>query len=493
LTARRSAPSLATWRPTAMLAVVVVALMVAAYALNSPWIAGIVFIGSCLTPSTVALARRRFDPGEPIHLFLAYLALSIGLRGMIVTEDGSYILSPLYDVASDSFRDLVVSAFAIALLGLVGFLVGYGSRWGEGLSRHIPVLRGDWSATGIRTGVVVGTVLGVSGVLILVSMVEGGLAGILTDLASVASQGAGEPYFVFPLMWCFVVAFLVLWTGVLVRRRSLTYRVVLSVYAVGVFFLYLITASKWLVFTVVMCMFLTFHYLKRRVGAALLAALVGGFIALWPVFYAYQLSMGGRVERLPAAVSDYVEQGVLAPVIGRSYGMDSFLLVLQRILGGAELRYGATMQEGLYFFIPRALWSDKPVSFSKDFGTEFLGHTPNADAFASPSLFGELFLNFHVVGVVGGMWIVGILQRAAYAFIQQHRGNPASVLVFAVTWLAFVHLVEGSIAAQVIGWLAWLVPLLVVMIVVELTTSRGLAREPTQPRLLTGAGVTRTR
>ena len=84
-----------------------------------------------------------------------------------------------------------------------------------------------------------------------------------------------------------------------------------------------------------------------------------------------------------------------------------------------------------------------------------------AITYVSPSLAGELFLNFHVIGVLAGFLLLGWALRAAITLAR--GGGPGAVLLYGCFFLAAVHLVEGSIAAQIEFFITSAVPVLIAL------------------------------
>jgi hypothetical protein len=105
------------------------------------------------------------------------------------------------------------------------------------------------------------------------------------------------------------------------------------------------------------------------------------------------------------------------------------------ILGGVMMQcpssvpyaYGETYRSLWTIWIPRILWKDKPASFM---GNEwahwfrgFLGKDDDVTAFNLPWLV-EFYINFGVVGVLGGMFLLGLI----YAYLRKRLTSPSYCL-----------------------------------------------------------------
>lgn len=73
------------------------------------------------------------------------------------------------------------------------------------------------------------------------------------------------------------------------------------------------------------------------------------------------------------------------------------------------LWYGTSYLTGMLWFIPRAIWHEKPVmSLGRWFAREYLGWGDESRSEAGITIWGEAFLNYGVIGpfILPGLWIV---------------------------------------------------------------------------------------
>ena len=123
-------------------------------------------------------------------------------------------------------------------------------------------------------------------------------------------------------------------------------------------------------------------------------------------------------------------------------------------------KMGATLDQVLYVFVPRILWSDKPgensaETFNRDF---HLSEDP--DTHISPTHMGELYWNFGYPGVVVGMLVFGaLLGYVSGRFDPSVETSITRVLVIMVTLYNTVVGGGGQIEISYVMW-----PRLLVMI-----------------------------
>jgi hypothetical protein len=116
-------------------------------------------------------------------------------------------------------------------------------------------------------------------------------------------------------------------------------------------------------------------------------------------------------------------------------------------------RLGSTLDAMLYAFVPRVVWSDKPgdnsaVTFNREFH-----FSADPDTHISPTHLGELYWNFGLPGVIGGMMLIGALLGFLCArFDPSKRTSITGVLVIIVTFYELVGRRGGQIEIEYVVW-----------------------------------------
>ena len=107
--------------------------------------------------------------------------------------------------------------------------------------------------------------------------------------------------------------------------------------------------------------------------------------------------------------------------------VDSFAAMLH---GGRKifpLLYGETYLDVVLFTVPRSIWPDKPAAFSK----AVADYVTNNGNDVPPGVIGELYINFHVFGIVGGMFLLGCLMAIIHQrTMVEGAGSRAMYAVF---------------------------------------------------------------
>ena len=428
-------------------------------ALSFAWASGIAFAVMLSYPFVL---RRGIDTADIRVFFLFYFAFAMLLRGIgLLTFVDSPYLRELGDAHSAHFQMLVGWVFFWCAAGLVAMECGYGSpiatRWAMAWLTRVPALAAPWRPGRIARVAGLLFAIGGAGALLRVKLM-GGLAGTAGDLIGSGSEQALGRWWLLALTEFAVAGFHVWAIGEYLQKpRGAGRRTLLA----GLLFmvpLYLVTSSKFLIIRVLFLPVLWRHLIVKKVPMVALLLCFVGFGLFFPLFYAYRAVGLFGLD----AIRTYLEttDAPLLKMYNRAYDADSFVLVLHRSGIDAPLLWGKTLVDVFVFWIPRAFWEAKPSSFGLTFADIYMPDFRfQVMTYMSPSLPGELWANFAWPGVLAGFWVLGVVMRASREAVR--RGGPGMLLVYGYLFLTFVHVVEGSIAAQLENCISGLVPTLI--------------------------------
>jgi hypothetical protein len=461
------APALArpfAWRPPALLVVAAGAALALLLRLVS--------VDAFLWASTAGFAaitlrsflrRGALDAGDVLLLFTLYYAMSLLVRGVgVLTWVDSPYLAELGGARSEHFRLLVAWTQFHSALGLFAVQQGYGSglarRWSRAIPARLPALARPWRTS--RTWPVAAALvaLGVLGAALRVKSLGGFHAAVADPMSAGTDEALGH-WWQIALTEFAVVGFHVHMLALLMRRDR---RFLLHYFVLGLGLcapLYLVSSSKYLLLRTLFVPWLLRHFVDRHVALWKILAALALFAALFPVFYAYR-ALG--LEHLDA-IGLYLQNAdaPLLRVFNRAYGTDSFMLILHRTGTELPFQWGRTLLDLATFWVPRALWPGKPDSLGLQFPALYMPDMRwGALTYVTTSLPGELYLNFHLAGIVAGGFVLGAAMRASSALA---RLGPGALLLYAYAFLTAIHLAEGNIASQLETLLTDLVPLLVAL------------------------------
>jgi len=394
---------------------------------------GVVFTTIC----TCAVVYHGFRNGRrdlfsPPVLMLSYMALGIGVKGLADLLTSASKISAVADPSSADFADLLTSVFLHSLLAVLALLAGYHlarpRRAGAPLTPAPPL-----EPQPVRVVLAAGAAIMAMAVAYFISRLG---TAIIYDPGFVAVEGTYGLFWLYPLM------FLALYTWVLpivndwsVGRPARAWQI--AGLCLTALLIYTLTSSKSALVNAALLLVVCRHYAVRPVPIRTLLFLAVAFLIALPVLYLHR-AIGLSTELLRHLDWKTLTAGAQI-FLGRSYLADSFGAVLLYTPRVYPYQYGAPWLELLYFWVPRAWWPTKPLTFSIGFGsTYFSSFEQGKLSFISPTLPGDAYLNFGTIGVFGVFLVLGFALRWWYERMVGSRPRPETVLLYAATvyWIA---------------------------------------------------------
>jgi len=396
-----------------------------------------------LVPIVLRLYQRRFDPFEPISLFvLAYAVMFVIRPAVMLTNNELIYARPTKTVdVTGEFNQ----ALFFALIGAISFCVIYLTNIGRFIARRIKAPPAQYFTETVVSASLLTIALAMACFLLILFSIGGietiglFLAGRSLDLRRVL-QGSSylwhATFMIVPgtiillsvarerrLLGLLILALIFL-PIVVLRGGSVGSRILLLPFVTGLIVYYYTTKGK------------------RPGLAIILPALVVALIAssFLMQFRSSALRQEyGPVDLLladikhPTRIFEPLTEGedaAMAPL---------FAAALQVVPSEVPLMYGrATVGEFFVRAIPRSLWPEKPLAPREQITAilwpqEYYNGVANLEY----SVLLHFWLDFGVVGVIVGMGVYGAMARALYEFYLMHEDNTAVRLIFA-TSLAFV-------------------------------------------------------
>lgn len=147
-----------------------------------------------------------------------------------------------------------------------------------------------------------------------------------------------------------------------------------------------------------------------------------------------------------------------------SGGFDAFSQIVNtyKYVDVHGLRWGYQLLGALFFWVPRSFWPEKPL------GTGYMVHDALGFSFLNVSgpLWAEMYINFGVIGIFVGFFILG---RISYSFdrrIAELRGSLFSPVFHAVAWF-FVAYQWILLRGDLITFTSYFVPFLACLLILR--------------------------
>ncbi len=472
--ARRRRAKTVSPRLLAGVALPAAGLIITLLALYNPSLEEGIFIGLSLLLVAVLIAgvwidtrlRGSFDPFSPAAVLTFASLISFSVPGLGLYSDPHGIVPRL-----GSYYWLNVS-MAVAVTGIVCLWLGYlFSSWFHASLRGRAVAAVQQHPAHFRLRVAA-LLLVVSIVAQLYSLSSGQFAYLKTNRLQADLSGFGQltSYAIWSVYYVILVTGWFVFSG---KAHNLTRYVFGLACMVGLGSA-LLSGMKSGVVELLVAVTLPYFYAKRRFPTRLFVAGFALFVFFYPVNLAYRgIVNGGHLDS--TSLTDVA--GAMGTAVVDAWGNKSVTdtlsftgqqatrrqaEVLQDIglivrytpnpfpyrMGAAYLRLPATV------FIPRIVWPEKPVD---DIGyimsRDYVGSSAYAAQFTSsaPTIFGDLYMNFGIAGVVVGMALLGLLAGLLFSAISPNL-SPGRLLYYYVVFLILTNL-EGDLngTIQTIG------------------------------------------
>jgi len=179
-----------------------------------------------------------------------------------------------------------------------------------------------------------------------------------------------------------------------------------------------------------------YHLTVRRISArASITMLTVGAVALFS--FSYIRLLGPRT--LGKAVRVFASDPSLAVHFGfASNGelmiFDATTIVVRDVPSEMPFNYGSTIARVPVWAIPRAIWSDKPVTLGREIVTRYL---PSSGAAYPPMAIGDLYAAAGVFAVILGFACFGWVSRAAWEWHLRHTGPGNASVYLAFCFFVF--------------------------------------------------------
>jgi hypothetical protein len=401
-------------------------------------------------PLGARVARRRFDPFEPLVVFALAWATMFVVRpaAVVIREDWTY-----WGV---DIRNTLPLAMLLGFTGAVAFVAAYELALGPRLAALVPRPRPVRTSRLLAAAVAL-TVLATVGFLIYLPLERGfdGLRDVLGGRGdALRALEHGNSTYVRGLSLLFVPAAFLGFVAAVSRRTVATWALFAVLLALALARTVPI-GSRGLLLPLVGGI-VVLAYLRRSarpraliLGAAVLLGLLASYAIL---FFRYPYERGGTLDAIGAVGSD--PAAVLDPLFSGSDAemVQAFAAVLTVVPEPVGWGYGRSVIGDLVVRpVPREFWPDKPLTPAREVKVALWPEPVQRHGF-DPAL-STLLVFYRDLGIAGVLlWMAafGALARALYEWLRRHEQALAVQAAYALLlWYVVVVCRDGPIDALV--------------------------------------------
>ncbi|MBI3565137.1 MAG: oligosaccharide repeat unit polymerase [Elusimicrobia bacterium] len=392
----------------------------------------------CSFPGFMALRSRRFDPMEPIWLYVLLFLLEYFIKPLLTLKDPARFGFPMIPIDYDSAP--VERSLLVAAAGLCAFYAGY---YFISNSRRIPVvsLPDQWVPSREIVLFLVAFSAYACAVYFFFSRAGFSVSFIYLNRAAVGGMSGELSFLVHVFAWLSVV---IPFRHVIRRRTALSavaFVLFLSAIMVGLS----IFGSRWtLLFIPVSLLVITHYAVKplsiKSIGAAFLAIFI-----LSAVFGAFRGNMD--IDRIsPDRVMDDVADEMMAYA-----DWDISLAIVDFYPNNQRHYFGRLAMESFYWLIPRSIWSSKPIQYGPSRIQDDI--VPDLRVFnagggysgtaISQSTIGEGYADFGAFGAILYMAIFGAAWGWVFKLVRENVSSFPMAAVYSLLYISIPLYIRG--------------------------------------------------
>jgi hypothetical protein len=381
----------------------------------------------------VQVLRRRFDPFEPVWLFL------VGFGQVYVVQAISY-----HDWAIDARgKDLVAAANMRALWAIVWFLFVYLLGIGRKTATVLPAPPRKWPTLAVGL---------VSPPLVLWGLYCSGL--FMKGGFTTTDGMTGEELLLLSFPFVMIVAgVMLIVTGRMIHERHPYFLVagLLTAAAYVLIWMYNGKRSHSLIgILATVCAFYLAR-LKRPSWPVLISTALAGALAVavalgWRDNRDYERSFAGfahyigdfKLEKVLVSLNMKEDENAEDVKSYETAEYGGFLLILDTVPGKSEYDYGESYLRVFSTFVPRIIWPNKPLYGRRQWVGAWMAGSEmeRSEEFTGPAIgiLGATQLNGGAVGTLIVLGCIAFLLRTAYEYLRLHPGVPWVQFVWAITY-----------------------------------------------------------
>ena len=387
-----------------------------------------------LIAATLLLKRNEKDMDlfSPFVLTCAGFLLAFGWVGLEFMRD------------SDIPRHLLAHALWYVNLGYILFLVGYENTLGKILGLKVGLPGDNWSA-GRMTGAILGCAT--IGVLLFLLLVR--LAGYASPLEILQENinefrpavGGGLAYFVYCIMFFLQIACVLLLLRVLrMPGARISHLLGLLTFVSCVCAVFWVFASRFMFVSLLGGLAICVHHLKRRMKLVEIVGL-GFLLVLFVTAYGLYRGVGYRWQTIEQAQEELAKLKIRESVSERLDALARLTTVLQH-----EPRYDpqTVILSVLLRPVPRSFAPDKPYASGAEITRVFWPELATGGVTIEPTLFGELYYDFGIFGIIFGLIAYGILIRVLQTYFEGKTRRAGFLLHYSLIFPVPVRILLGG-------------------------------------------------
>ncbi|MGB9596697.1 MAG: O-antigen polymerase, partial [Candidatus Poribacteria bacterium] len=389
------------------------------------------------------IMKKELDFFEPVIIMILMSQIRHVLRPVYWLETGYVDLPILID--NDMKWNSINKGLIYNIIGLLIYYLGYYSGIGWNIANRIGdfefVRNSEWDANKVKKCIIAFSLVGFMFYCIIV-YINGGLMNMLKGWSTRSKLFAGEFYF----LWGFsalVISSYILFCFYITTRKTIKKTMFTWIHILFTAILMFTFGGRGRVVSFFLVLLTLYNYLKHKIGTKML--LIFAFLAIlflqaalllrestwrgsFDIYAIEQLNFG----RFDKIIKSFLERP----------NFDYYASVIALVPNKVPLQMGRTYLSLLAAPIPRKLWKNKPFIHEGSYVRNLI--SPEETGGRPIGNIGIFYLNFHIPGIVIGMFILGLFNSVLYSFLKNNINNRNIILLYSILLVPSLSLTNDA-------------------------------------------------
>lgn len=369
----------------------------------------------------------KIDLFSPLAIFSSFYLLLFGFRAVDLL-----IFRPEDFRADEKFY---IYSLSYAIIGLHFFQLGYFSTCCRFLIKNRTDIKVAWSSHKLKLIFILYTMVSLISFLIIVKL-AGGFSFYFKNIhASMIKITTGSAFF-FMAVLLIEIPLLIWYCNVLESRKNALTFVLYLALVLSLFFL---LGERGHVLALIISLVAVYNYSKRKLNWKLLLPISVAFLLFLSLYGQYRefSKYNNSIKRLGFNAKIGLET-VYHSVMSDFDQLIRLKDIIKYTPEQIDFQLGKTFLNLFLKPIPSRIWEEKPQGAGVIVTKNLYPKHFEAKVSIAPSLVGEFYLNFHIIGIILGMCLFGMVSRLFFELLQHNKGNKNVMLLYAIL-LPFIY------------------------------------------------------
>lgn len=334
-------------------------------------------------------------------------------------------------------------ALLYIIAGLHFFQIGYFSDIGKIIIDKKRGLTVHWSIKRIKIIVITISLISILSFLLILKL-SGGASAYFLNIKNAMVELTTGSSFLFMAVILSKIPLLIWFCYSLKYNR---FPPIFFIFTIFVFLLHLSLGERGPFVFLIVSLFVCYHYVKKKVRPVLMFS-VTLLLMIFLTFYLKYRELTGINDNLKKIEL----QGTFftANLYNHFIANFDYLLrvkdIVKYVPDKVDYQYGKTFINLMFKPIPSRIWAEKPESAAIIITRKIYPKVYVNKVTFVPSLIGELYLNFHVIGIMSGMLLFGVIMKSFLVLLKNNHMNLNFIVFYATIVPAILGQIRGDFA-----------------------------------------------